>query len=43
MISIDGFEKGTPIELYGQVTQDNGAVGTFYSVQAIPESTRINP
>src|SRR5689334_12936733 len=37
LISIDGFEKGTPIELYGQVFQDNGAVGTFYSVQEFPE------
>ena len=36
MISIDGFDKGTPIELYGQVIQDNGAVGTFYSVQEFP-------
>jgi hypothetical protein len=36
MISIDGFEKGTPIELYGQVIQDNGAVGTFYSIQEFP-------
>ncbi|HEY0999746.1 MAG TPA: heme peroxidase family protein [Streptosporangiaceae bacterium] len=36
MISIDGFEKGTPIELYGQAIQDNGAVGTFYSIQEFP-------
>ena len=36
IIDIDGFDKGTPIELYGQVIQDNGAVGTFYSVQEFP-------
>ena len=36
IIDVDGFDKGTPIEISGQVIQDNGAVGTFYSVQEFP-------
>src|SRR6185437_8712447 len=36
MVTVYGFEKGTPIEISGQVIQDNGAVGTFYSVQEMP-------
>ena len=35
-IDVYGFDKGTQIELSGQVIQDNGAVATFYSVQEMP-------
>ena len=33
-----GFDPGTPIEIYGHVTQDNGAVATFYHVQEMPKN-----
>jgi len=33
-----GFDPGTPIEISGHVTQDNGAVATFYHVQEMPKS-----
>jgi len=36
IVEVDYFEEGTPIELSGQVLQDNGAVGTFYSIQKVP-------
>lgn len=35
-VSVDGFEEGSPIEISGDVTQANGAVATFYSVQTVP-------
>src|SRR6267378_2451748 len=35
-IDVYGFDKGTQIELSGQVIQDNGAIATFYSVQEMP-------
>jgi hypothetical protein len=35
-VHVYGFDVGTPIEISGQVTQENGAVATFYSVQEIP-------
>jgi hypothetical protein len=35
-VNVDGFEAGTSIEISGQATQMNGAVATFYSVQAAP-------
>src|ERR1700730_11676982 len=37
-ITVYGFESGTPIEISGSATQDNGAVATFYSVEQMPES-----
>ena len=36
------FREGTPIEISGQVTQDNGAVATFYSVQECPVDAGSN-
>jgi hypothetical protein len=35
-VSVDGFDVGSPIEISGDVTQTNGAVATFYNVQAVP-------
>jgi hypothetical protein len=35
-VSVYGFDGGTPVELSGQATQANGAVATFYQVQATP-------
>ena len=35
-VSVDGFDVGSPIEVSGDVTQANGAVATFYSVQTVP-------
>jgi Animal haem peroxidase len=36
-VSVYGFEAGTPVEISGQATQANGAIATFYSVQAMPK------
>jgi Animal haem peroxidase len=36
VVDVYGFDKGTPIEISGQVTQANGAVATFYDVQEMP-------
>lgn len=38
LVNVSGFDPGTPIEISGQATQDNGAVATFYSVQKMPPS-----
>jgi hypothetical protein len=38
VVNVYGFDPGTPIEISGQVTQDNGAVATFYNVQPMPQS-----
>jgi len=35
-VNVYGFDEGTPIEVSGQATQGNGAVATFYQVQATP-------
>ena len=35
-VNVYGFDTGTPVELSGQATQANGAVATFYQVQATP-------
>jgi hypothetical protein len=35
-VDLDGFDPGTLVEISGNATQDNGAVTTFYAVQAIP-------
>lgn len=37
-VRIFDFEEGTPVEISGQATQENGAVATFYSVQEMPAS-----
>src|SRR5215472_11367113 len=37
-VAVYGFAPGTPIEISGHVTQDNGAVATFNSVQEMPAS-----
>ena len=41
MVNVYGFEKGTLVEISGQATQANGAVATFYSVQAMPGRQRM--
>ena len=38
LVSVAGFKAGAPVEISGQVTQDNGAVATFYSIQQMPAS-----
>ena len=35
-IDVYGFETGDPVEISGQATQANGAIATFYSIQAMP-------
>jgi hypothetical protein len=39
VVDVYGFDVETPIEISGQVTQENGAVAPFYSVQFMPIST----
>jgi hypothetical protein len=41
-VNVYGFDAGTPVELTGQATQANGAVATFYQVQATPAHTGEN-
>ena len=36
-VNISGFEEGTPVEISGQATQENGAVTAFSSVLKMPE------
>ena len=38
-VRVYGFEPGTPVEISGQATQDNGAVATFYDIQQIPNGS----
>jgi hypothetical protein len=35
-VQVYGFDVGTPVEISGQATQENGAVAAFYSVQEMP-------
>jgi hypothetical protein len=42
VVNITGFAVGAPVEISGQVTQENGAVATFYSVQQMPQSGTVN-
>lgn len=35
-VDVYDFDAGTPIEISGQATQDNGAIASFYSVQDVP-------
>src|ERR1700734_2617996 len=41
VVDVSGFDPGTPIEISGQVTQENGAVATFYNVQPMPQSGSV--
>ncbi len=41
VVDVHGFDAGSPVEISGQVTQDNGAVATFYSVQEMPQNGRV--
>jgi hypothetical protein len=38
-VSVYGFDKGTPVEIFGQATQPNGSVAAFYSVREIPDDS----
>jgi DNA-binding SARP family transcriptional activator len=38
-LTVEGFDQGTPIEISGTATQTNGAVASFYSVQAVPAAS----
>jgi hypothetical protein len=42
VVNVVGFAAGAPIEISGQVTQDNGAVATFYSVEPMPENGPVH-
>ena len=42
VVNLTGFAAGAPVEISGQVTQENGAVATFYSVQEMPPSGIVN-
>jgi hypothetical protein len=42
VVNVTGFAAGAPVEISGQVTQDNGAVATFYSVRPMPQSGPVN-
>ena len=35
-VDVYDFDAGTPVEITGQATQENGAVASFYSVQDVP-------
>src|SRR5262245_26034576 len=37
VVNVYGFDEGTPIEISGQATQENGAVASFYSFLEMPE------
>jgi len=38
-VKVDGFAPGTPVEISGYATQDNGAIVTFYDIQQIPNGS----
>ena len=38
-VRVDGFAPGTPVEISGYATQDNGAIVTFYDIQQIPNGS----
>jgi len=42
VVNLTGFAAGAPVEISGQVTQENGAVATFYTVQEMPPSGIVN-
>jgi Animal haem peroxidase len=37
VVDVYGFDEGTPIEISGQATQENGAVASFYSFLEMPK------
>jgi hypothetical protein len=37
-VRVDGFEPNIPVEISGYVTQSNGAVATFHSIQSMPST-----
>ena len=37
VVNLYGFNVGAPVEISGSVTQQNGAVASFYSVQRMPD------
>jgi Animal haem peroxidase len=40
-VNVYGFDAGTPIEISGEVTQENGAIATFHSVQQMPRNSTV--
>jgi hypothetical protein len=40
-VEVDGIKVGTPVEVSGHATQENGAVATFYSVQELPSNRAV--
>lgn len=38
-VRVDGFAPGTPVEISGYATQDNGAIVTFYDIQQTPNGS----
>jgi hypothetical protein len=41
-VTVSGFDAGTPIEISGSVSQENGAVATFYSIQQMPQNGPVH-
>jgi hypothetical protein len=37
-VRVDGFEPNIPVEISGDVTQSNGAIATFHSIQSMPST-----
>jgi len=37
-VRVDGFEPNIPVEISGYVTQSNGAIATFHSIQSMPST-----
>jgi len=38
-VEVLGFEAGTPIEISGNATQENGAIATFHDIQNLPPAS----
>jgi hypothetical protein len=38
-VSVYGFDAGTPVEIFGQATQGDGVIASFYDVQMMPASS----
>lgn len=41
VVTVYGFDPGTPVEISGHVIQGNGTIATFYDVQEMPQSGPI--
>ncbi len=37
-VKVGGFDAGTPVEISGYATQDNGVIATFYKIVNIPDN-----